>query len=127
MPLSTHRQPISTRHAFALAFDLGVRRDRIHSLVVPCLLRAPWVLTLALLPPFDAWDQPSNTVVLGSLALIGDFITLLVTGAMLRVRARSVFNTPRTVPPAPAADCYARGFRRIPWLFTTEVVRNLML
>ena len=122
-----HRLPISTRHAFALAFDLAVRRDLLHSLVVPTLLRAPWVLTLALLPPLDQIDDPTPVLMLGSLALVGDFLTLLVIGSMLRFRARSVFNTPRSARPARVGECYARGFRRIPWLFATEVVRNVVL
>ena len=46
---------------------------------------------------------------------------------MLRLRARSVYNTPRDVPPAPALECYARGIRRIPWLLVTEVLRNGVL
>lgn len=127
MPDQAHRQPISTRYAFALAFDLAVRRDPVHSLIVPILLRAPWVITLALLPPVETLEDSSATLVVGSLALIGDFITLLVIASMLRVRARSVFNTPRVVPPASIGECYAQGFRRIPWLLSTEVARNVML
>ena len=50
--MSPHRRPpISARHAFALAFDLAVRRDPVQSLLVPFLLRAPWILALAVLPP----------------------------------------------------------------------------
>jgi len=124
MPDRTHRPPISTRHAFALAFDLAARRDPFHSLVVPVLLRAPWALALALLPPLDSVDEPSSVLALGSLALVGDFVTSLVVAAMLRFRARSVFNTPFSARPAPILDCYSRGLQRIPWLFATEVVRN---
>ena len=127
MPNHAHRLPISTRYAFLQAFDLAVRRDPLHSLVVPILLRAPWVLALALLPPVETLEDSSATLVLASFALIGDFITLLVIGAMLRVRARSVFNTPPGVRPISAAECYARGFRRIPWLLSTEVARNVLL
>jgi hypothetical protein len=127
MPERAHRPPISTRHAFAQAFDLAARRDVLHSLVVPTLLRAPWVITLALLPPLDQVDDTTPVLMLGSLALLGDFITLLVISSMLRFRARSVFNTPRLVKPARAGECYSRGFRRIPWLLMTEVVRNLVL
>ena len=123
----SRRRPISTRHAFALAFDLAVRRDALQSLVVPILIRAPWTLTLALLPSLDtARDQPVAFLI-ASIALLGDFVTLVVVGAMLRFRARSVFNTPSSIPPAPAVDCYARGFARIPWLIVTEVVRNGLL
>lgn len=121
------RLPISTRHAFALAFELALRRDPLHSLIVPLALRAPWILALVLLPPVDAGGVSAQVMGLTSLALIGDFITLLVVGAMLRLRARSVFNTPRETRPAPAMDCYARGMRRVPWLLVTEVVRNLVL
>jgi hypothetical protein len=125
--IERRRLPISTRHAFALAFDLAVRRDPLHSLVIPLLLRAPWSLALVLLPPADSGAVTAKVLGLTSLALIGDFITLLVVGAMLRLRARSVFNTPEGLRPAAAADCYARGTRRIPWLLLTEVVRNLVL
>jgi hypothetical protein len=112
------------RHAFALAFDLAVRRDALHSLVVPLLLRSPWILALALLPTPGESDQPGRVMALTSAALIGDYLMLLVVTAMLRFRARSVFNTPFEVAPAPALACYARGLRRVPWLFVTEVVRN---
>lgn len=122
-----HLPPISIRRAFTQAFDLTARRDPLHSLIVPVLLRAPWALTLALLPPAALLDDPAPMLALGSVALVGDFGTLLVISAMLRFRARSVFNAPREAAPAPARECYARGFRRIPWLFTTEVVRNAVL
>ncbi|HET9325540.1 MAG TPA: hypothetical protein VFQ05_02080 [Candidatus Eisenbacteria bacterium] len=128
MPDRAHRSPpISTRRAIALAFDLAVRRDPLHSLVLPVLMRAPWAIALALLPPLDTVDDLSPVLAIGSLALLGDFITLLVIGAMLRFRARSVFNRPASARPAPAGECYARGLRRIPWLLTTEGVRNVVL
>jgi hypothetical protein len=123
----SRRRPISTRHAFALAFDLAVRRDPLHSLVVPILLRAPWTLTLALLPSLETVRDQAPALLVASVALVGDFVTLLVVGAMLRFRARSVFNTPPTIPPAPPTDCYGRGLGRIPWLIVTEVVRNGLL
>lgn len=125
--IERRRPPISTRRAFALAYDLAVRRDPLHSLAIPLVLRAPWILALVLLPSAESGDVPPSVLGLTSLALIGDFITLLVVGAMLRVRARSVFNTPRETPPAPAGECYAKGVRRIPWLIVTEVLRNLVL
>jgi hypothetical protein len=121
------RLPASTRHAFALAFDLAVRRDALHSLVVPLLLRAPWIVALALLPPLDQTEQPGRVMLLSSVALLGDYLMLMVVGAMLRFRARSVFNTPPAAHPAPALECYARGLRRLPWLIVTEIVRNLAL
>lgn len=121
------RLPISTRHAFALAFDLAFRRDPAHSVAIPALLRAPWVMALVLLPPPDATGVSPRVLALTSAALIGDFVTLLIVGAMLRLRARSVFNTPPGTPPAAAADCYTRGMRRVPWLLFTESVRNVVL
>ncbi len=126
--MSSHRVlrlPISTRHAFALAFDLAVRRDAWHSLLVPLLLRTPWILALAVLPgPTDS-DRPGLVSAITAVALVGDFLMLVLVGAMLRFRARSVFNTPLDVRPAPVSECYARGFRRVPWLVVTEIVRNL--
>jgi hypothetical protein len=125
--IERRRLPISTRHAFALALDLAVRRDPFHSLLVPLVLRAPWILALLLLPPVESSEVSASLLMLTSAALLGDFITLLVLGAMLRLRARSVYNTPRATRPAPALECYARGVRRIPWLIVTEVLRNLVL
>jgi hypothetical protein len=125
--LERRRLPISARHAFALAFDLALRRDPIHSLVVPLLLRAPWGIALILMPPVDPDQVSVRVLMLTSVALIGDFLTLLVVSAMLRLRARSVFNTPPGVRPAPVAECYTQGMRRIPWLLTTEVARNLLI
>ena len=125
--IERRRPPISTRHAFGLAFDLAVRRDPVHSLVVPLLLRAPWILALVLLPSTEVEDVSARVLALTSVALLGDFFTLLVVGAMLRLRARSVYGTPREARPAPALECYANGLRRIPWLIVTEVLRNLVL
>src|SRR5262245_58420633 len=101
------RRPISTRHAFALAFGLAVRQDPLHSLIVPILLRAPWTLTLALLPSLEQTGNPPTALLLASIALIGDFITLLVVSSMLRFRARSVFDTPYGRPRTPVVECYA--------------------
>jgi hypothetical protein len=127
LPHRKVRLPISTRHAFALAFDLAIRRDALHSMVVPLMLRAPWILALALLPnPTDS-ERVGDVFMLTLAALLGDFLTLVTVGAMLRYRARSVFNTPLEVRPAPAAECYALGLRRVPWLVVTEIVRNLVL
>lgn len=126
-----HRQrfPVSVRHAFALAFDLAFRRDPVHSLVVPFLLRAPWVLVFGMLPPIasGSGSVPGWMVLLGCILLIGDFLTLQVVSGMLRFRARSVFNTAPGVPPMAAGESYRLAFHRIPWLLTTEVVRNLSL
>jgi hypothetical protein len=127
LPHRRVRLPISTRHAFALAFDLAFRRDALHSLIVPLLLRAPWILALAALPKPSDTDRPGLVFLLTLAALIGDFLTLVMVGAMLRFRARSVFNTPMEVRPAPATDCYALGLTRVPWLVVTEIIRNLAL
>jgi hypothetical protein len=115
------------RHAFALAFDLAVRRDPLHSLLVPLAIRLPWILALALLPGPDDSDRPGLVAVVTSVALIGDFLLLLLITAMLRFRARSVFNTAAGTPPAPVLECYGLGVRRLPWLFFTEIARNMVL
>lgn len=120
-----HQQPISARHAFALAFDLALRRDALHSFFVPLLIRAPWSLTAAILPPLTATDRPAQVLGITSAAMVGDFIAMLVIGSMLRFRARSVFNTPAGTRPMPALDCYALGLARLPWLLVTEVLRNV--
>jgi len=124
---STRRVPISARHAYALAFDLAVRRDPVHSLLAPLLMRAPWIVALAMLPPLDETRRPLTVGLLTIGALLGDFAVLLAVGAMLRFRARSVFNTAPAVAPAPVLECYALGLRRMPWLLVTEVVRNSVL
>jgi hypothetical protein len=128
MPAHHPRLPVSTRHAFALAFDLAVRRDPLHSLIVPLFLRAPWALALAMIPsPEEGSPVSPAMLALGCVALVGDWITLLVVSAMLRFRARSVFNTPPGVRPMPVSDSYRQGLRRIPWLVVTETVRNVAL
>jgi hypothetical protein len=115
------------RHAFALAFDLTVRRDVLHSLVIPFVLRAPWMVALALLFRGDEMPTTGRGAWIGTLALLGQSITWWTVDAMLRFRARSVFNTGADVAPAPALECYARGLKRLPWLYLTEFVRNLAL
>jgi hypothetical protein len=121
------RLPISTRHAYALAFDLAVRRDVWSSLLVPLALRAPWILALAVLPKPSESDRPGLALLLYAVAAVGDFVMLVVIAAMLRFRARSVFNTPVEVRPAPVTECYAQGLGRVPWLIVTEIVRNLAI
>jgi len=121
------RRPVSTRHAFALALDLAVRRDALHSLIVPLLLRAPWVIALILIPSPAESDAPGRTILIWSIAALGDTLTGLTVDAMLRLRARSVFDTPPEVRPAPAVECYARGIARVPWLFVTELVRRILI
>jgi hypothetical protein len=127
--MSPHRirLPISTRHAFALAFDLAARRDPLHSLIVPLLLRTPWNVALWMLPPINQSDRPIAVTLLTLAALLGDFVVMLVVQAMLRFRARSVFNTPLEVHPAPVTECYALGIRRVPWLLVTELARNIAI
>lgn len=127
MPDRSHRLPVSTRHAFALAFELAVRRDPVHSLVVPLLLRAPWILALVLLPEPGTSETPGLVRIVTSVAMLGDFLVFLLVTGMLRFRARSVFNTPVDHPPAPAWECYEQGLKRTPWLFVTEIVRNLAI
>jgi len=122
---SRERPPVSTRRALALALDLALRRDPLQSLVVPLLLRAPWILTLALLSPGEESGTPGRVLLLGSVALLGDYLSLTITSAMLRFRARSVFDAAPDARPAPALDCYARGLARVPWLVVTELVRYL--
>ena len=120
------RRPVSTRHAFALAFDLTLLRDPLHSLLVPFLLRAPWIMAVALLPAAAGVGHPTANP-LATAALLGGSVSWWAVDAMLRFRARSVFNTPHGAPPAPALECYARGLRRLPWLYVTEFVRGLGL
>lgn len=119
--------PVSTRHAFALAFDLAFRRDPFQSLIVPFVLRAPWLAALALLPSPEQEAPTGERLLVWSLAAIGFLFSLLLVDGMLRFRARSVFNQPADVRPAPVAECYASGLRRVPWLYLTELVRNFLL
>jgi hypothetical protein len=121
------RRPVSTRHAFALAFDLTLLRDPLHSLVVPLLLRAPWILAGTLFSTNRSLRPTPGLVLILAAATLGGSITSWAVDAMLRFRARSVFNTPHGVPPAPALECYQQGLRRLPWLYVTELVRNLAL
>jgi hypothetical protein len=121
------RRPVSTRHAFALAFDLTLLRDPLHSLIVPFLLRAPWILAAALLATPGPSRPTLRIVLVWSIATLGGSITSWAVDAMLRIRARSVYSTPHGTPPAPALECYERGLRRLPWLYVTEFVRNVVL
>ncbi len=121
------RRPVSTRHAFALAFDLTLLRDPWHSLALPFLLRAPWIIAGTVMSAHRS-QRPASWLIVGlTAATIGGSITSWAVDAMLRFRARSVFNTPHGAPPAPALECYREGFRRLPWLYVTELVRNVAL
>ena len=124
-PRSSH--PVSVRHAFALAFDLAVRRDPLVSLVLPLLLRAPFILIPAFLAPLEQPDTPQHIYLIAGSALLIDYLLLLATSGMMRFRARSVFNTPSHVRAEPVMSCVRKSLARLPWLFVTEMVRNLML
>lgn len=119
------RQPISARHAFALAFDLAARRDALHSIVVPLLLWSPWIFAPAIIElAFPGLDRSRLLLVTAGGKLL-DFLVFVVVTAMLRFRARSVFNTPVEVHPAPILQCYAQGLRRVPALYLAEALRNI--
>lgn len=122
-----HRQrlPISARHAFALAFDLAARRDVVHSILVPLALWSPWIFAPAVIErAFPALDRSQLLLVTAGGKLL-DFLVFVIVTAMLRFRARSVFNTPAAVHPAPVLECYARGLRRVPALYLAEALRNI--
>src|SRR5580765_9078000 len=122
------RLPTSARHAFALAFDLAVRRDRMQSLWVPLLLHSPWLVLQAVVPsPDETGGSSARNLMLSSVILLGDFSVSLVVASMLRFRALSVHEAGAAGEPAGALECYARGFTRLPWLFATELLRNLAL
>jgi hypothetical protein len=127
--MSPHRRlPISARHAFALAFDLAVRRDAVQSLAIPFLLHAPWLATQAMLPaPDEPGGLTAGNLTLSSVVLTADFLVSLLVAGMLRFRARSVFETAAGSAPAPALACYGRALGRLPWLFVTEVLRNVAI
>ena len=125
--MAPHRRlPISARHAFALAFDLAVRRDPAQSLVVPFFLHLPWVVAQAMLPE-DSGGLSARFLLLNSVVLLGDFLVSLLVAAMLRFRARSVINTAPGTRPAGAFACYSRALGRLPWLFVTELLRNVSM
>ena len=122
---TTRRLPVSSRHAFALAFDLAVRRDWLHSLLVPLALQLPWVVLLLFLPALHGTPvQIVFLVLLRASALLGLWLTGVLISAMLRFRARSVFHTG---PLEPIAACYAQGVRRMSALICTEVLRAASL
>jgi hypothetical protein len=122
-----HRQrlPISARHAFALAFDLAARRDSMHSMVIPLALWAPWIFAPAIIERAFPGLERSQLLLVTDAGKLLDFLVFVVVTAMLRFRARSVFNTPGDVPPAPVLECYAQGLRRVPVLYLAEALRNL--
>jgi hypothetical protein len=122
------RPPTTARHAFALAFDLAVRRDAVQSLWVPLLLHAPWLVLQAVVPtPDEPGGLSARNLMLSSVILVGDFLVSLLVAAMLRFRALSVYTGTADGRPAAVPECYARGVRRLPWLFATELLRNLAI
>jgi hypothetical protein len=125
--MSTPRHPPpSARHAFAQAFDLAVRRDALQSLWVPLLLHTPWLLLQAMVPaPDDPGGLSARNLMLTSVTLVGDFLVSLLVASMLRFRALSVHESGGRV--AGVLACYRRGARRLPWLFVTELLRNLAI
>lgn len=118
----SHRPPVSTRHAFALAFDLAVRRDPVHSIVVPLLIRSPFFLAAGLLAAPDG-ERPHPLAY--AVVSIGFPFTTWTVDAMLRFRARSVFNRPGDAQPDAVIACYRHAVGRLPWLYLTEFVRNV--
>ena len=119
------RLPISARHAFALAFDLAARRDWLHSIAVPLLLWSPWIFAPAVVELAFPRLERSQLLLVTAGCKLFDFLVFVVVTAMLRFRARSVFNTPIGVHPTPALRCYAQGLRRVPALYLAEALRNL--
>lgn len=124
---TTRRLPVSSRHAFALAFDLAVRRDWLHSLVVPLALRLPWILIPAALPLFFHSMAQAQVVLVQLIGVLLDFVAMVVVTSMLRFRARSVFHAPLGTPLGPVGVCYRQGLGRIPALYLTELVRSIIL
>ena len=127
MPQRYLNAPASMRRAFALAFDLAFRRDPVHSLIVPLLIRAPWSIALAMLPETEQGDVPAQLLMWSSALLCLDYLMLLTVTSMLRIRAHAVFQSLPAVKLPPVVECYTRGIRRVPWLFVTEVVRNMAI
>ncbi len=125
--MSPHRRlPVSSRHAFALAFDLAVRRDWFHSLLVPFLLRMPWILVPALVPFVVRDILPSQLALVQAIGLLFDFVAMVVVTSMLRFRAFDNFERPAHEPLGPIGPCYARGLQRVPALYLAEVLRNVL-
>ncbi|HTR97778.1 MAG TPA: hypothetical protein VMH61_07720 [Candidatus Acidoferrales bacterium] len=122
---SSRRLPVSSRHAFALAFDLAIRRDVLHSLLVPLLLRLPWIVGPALVTLAIPSISQSRLALVQGVGQLFDFVVMVLVMAMLRFRARSVFNRPSGTEPAPVGECYSKGLRRTPALYLTEALRNL--
>lgn len=118
------RPPISARHAFALAFDLAVRRDTLHSMVVPLALWAPWTLAPAIVPFVFPNMHTSQLLLVQAASNLFTFLSFVIVTAMLRFRAASVFHGgPDGL--APIGECYQQGMSRVPALYLTEALRNI--
>ncbi len=124
--MNSHRRPpISARHAFALGFDLAVRRDTLHSMVVPLALWAPWTLAPALAPLVVPGIHTSQLLLVQAASNLFTFVAFVIVTAMLRFRASSVFHSGHEADPAPIGECYREGLSRAPMLYLTEVLRNI--
>ena len=124
--MNSHRRPpISARHAFALAFDLAVRRDTLHSMGGPLALWAPGTLAPALVPLVFPQAQVSQLLLVQAASNLFTFLSFVIVTAMLRFRAASVFHGGQDADPAPVRECYRQGMQRVPALYLTEVLRNI--
>lgn len=124
--MNSHRRPpISARHAFALAFDLAVRRDTLHSMVVPLVLWAPWTLAPALAPLAFPGMHTSQLLLVQAASNLFTFVAFVIVTSMLRFRAASVFHAGGHADPAPIGECYRLGLSRAPVLYLTEALRNI--
>ena len=104
-----------------------MRRDWLHSLVVPLLLRLPWIVIPAALPFVFRGIAQSQVVLVQAVGALLDFVAMVVVTAMLRFRARSVFNaTPGREARVPWGRATARDSRALPALYVTEFARNVL-
>ncbi|MEO5987509.1 MAG: hypothetical protein ABIU54_12480 [Candidatus Eisenbacteria bacterium] len=95
-------------------------------MIVPLLLQTPWFFAQAMLPPLeDSRDRLTQVTLLKAVVLVGQSLSWLLVSAMLRFRARSVFNTPGGRHAPPVLECYRQGVTRVPALFVTESLRNV--
>jgi len=118
--------PVSSRQAFASAFELALRRDPLQSLIIPFVLRAPWTVAAAMIfaPGGSATGDGTG---IWWLASLGGLLVGTLVEAMLMLRARSVLEGAPGGAPAPALDCYARGLARVPSLIVTDFARAALV